>query len=110
MKSVALTLTGPEPRIDLEFYNREPGAAAIKVSGPIGLDGLYRRGDKAPLGVTAMKGNWLNDRIFVIQRMTLGGGFAAQKYSLLFHDEVLNIRGLDRNDREVSVEGGAWKP
>jgi CubicO group peptidase (beta-lactamase class C family) len=110
VKSLALTLTGSQPRIDLEFYNREPGAPAIKVSSPIGLDGLYRKGDKVPLGVTAVKGSWLNDHTFVIQRMTVGGGFAPQKYTLWFDDEKLNIRGLDRNDREVSVDGGAWKP
>jgi hypothetical protein len=52
-----------------------------------------------------MKGSWLNNRIFEIRRMTLGGTSAAQKYTLLLHDEKLNIRGVDRNDREVSVEG-----
>jgi hypothetical protein len=57
-----------------------------------------------------MKGGWLTDRIFEIRRMTLGGGFAAQKYTLLFHDDELNIRGLDRNNREVSIDGGSWKP
>jgi CubicO group peptidase (beta-lactamase class C family) len=109
LKSLSLTLTGPQPRVDFEFY-RGPGAPPVKAGGPIGLDGLYRRGEAVPLGVTAMKGGWLTDRIFEIRRMTLGGGFAAQKYTLLFHDDELNIRGLDRNNREVSIDGGSWKP
>jgi CubicO group peptidase (beta-lactamase class C family) len=109
VKSLSLTLIGPQPRVDFEFYGRDAAAPPIKVGSPIGLDGLYRRGDPIPLGVTAMKGSWLNDLIFVIQRLTLGGGFAAQKYTLLFHDEMLNLRGLDRNDREVSVDEGSWQ-
>jgi CubicO group peptidase (beta-lactamase class C family) len=109
LRSLALTFTGPEPRIDLEFYNREPGAPFIEVGGAIGLDGLYRKGDKLPVGVTAAKGHWLNDHTFMLQRMTVGGGFGVQKYTLSFDDEKLNIRGLDRNGREVSVDGGSWR-
>jgi hypothetical protein len=105
VKSLSLTLTGPQPRIDFEFY-RGPGAPSVKVGGPIGLDGLYRRGDPVPAGGSAAKGSWLNDHTFVVQRPILGGGLAEQKYTLGFDGDKLNLRGrLDPNDREVSVDG-----
>lgn len=44
LKSLALTLTGSEPRVDVEFYDRNPTRPSRKVGGPIGLDGRYRRG------------------------------------------------------------------
>jgi CubicO group peptidase (beta-lactamase class C family) len=106
VKSLLLTLTGPQPRVDFEFY-RGPGAPSAKVSGPIGLDGLYRRGDPVPAGVAAAKGSWLNDHTFVIKRLILGGGSAEQKYTLGFDDGKLSLRGLDSSGREISVAGQA---
>ena len=107
IKSLTLTLTGPQPRIDLEFYNQGPGAPSRRVGGPIGLDGLYRRGDATQVGIAAVKGSWLNDRTFVLQRFILGAGAAEQKYTLWFDDEKLNLRGTDWNGRDVSIDGEA---
>ena len=107
IKSLTLTLTGPQPRIDLEFYNQGPGAPSRRVGGPIGLDGLYRRGDATQVGIAAVKGSWLNDRTFVLQRFILGAGAAEQKYTLWFDDEKLNLRGTDWNGRDVSIDGAA---
>ena len=108
LKSLTLALTGPQPRIDFEFYGRDPGAPSRTVGGPIGLDGLYRRGDMTEVGIVAVKGSWLNDHTFVIQRLLLGSGFSEQKYTLWFDDEKLNVRGKDRAGRDVSIDGGAW--
>jgi CubicO group peptidase (beta-lactamase class C family) len=109
LKSLTLALTGPEPRIDFEFYGRDPGAPSRRVGGPIGLDGLYRRGDMTEVGIAAVKGSWLNDHTFVIERLLLGSGFPEQKYTLWFDDEKLNVRGKDRFGRDVSVDGVAWR-
>ncbi len=109
VKSLTLTLTGPQPRFDLEFFSRNPGAPSIRVGGPIGLDGLYRKGDPTPYGLFAAKGGWMNDHTFVAQSVTLGAGSAEQKWTLSFDDEKLNLRGTDRNGREVSIDGGAWR-
>ncbi|SDK06338.1 CubicO group peptidase, beta-lactamase class C family [Bradyrhizobium lablabi] len=109
LKSLSLTLTGSQPRIDVEFFDRDPTAPSRKVGGPIGLDGRYQKGDTTPAGVSAAKGSWSNDHTFVLNRMILGAGFSEQKYTLSFDDEKLNVRGLDWNGREVSVDGGSWR-
>jgi CubicO group peptidase (beta-lactamase class C family) len=109
LKSLTLALTGPQPRIDFEFYGLGSGAPSRTVGGPIGLDGLYRRGDMTEVGIAAVKGSWLNDHTFVIQRLLLGSGRSEQKYTLWFDDEKLNVRGKDRAGRDVSVDGGTWR-
>lgn len=109
LKSLSLTLTGSQPRLDLEFFDRDPTAPPRKVGGPIGLDGRYQRGDTTPAGVSAAKGSWSNEHTFVLNRIILGSSLPEQKYTLSFDDEKLNVRGLDRNGREVSVDGGAWR-
>jgi len=110
LKSLSLTLVGPQPRIDLEFYDRDPTGPSRKVGGPIGLDGRYQKGDVAPAGLSAAKGSWSNDHTFVLNRMILGAGFPEQKYTLWFDGDNVNVHGRDRNDRDVSVDGGSWKP
>jgi hypothetical protein len=61
------------------------------------------------VGIAAVKGSWLNDHTFVIQRQLLGSGSPEQKYTLWFDDEKLNVRGKDRFGRDVSVDGVAWR-
>ncbi|SDN02232.1 serine hydrolase [Afipia sp. GAS231] len=109
LKSLSLTLTGSQPRIDLEFFDRDPTAPSRKVGGPIGLDGRYQKGDTTPAGVSAAKGSWSSDHTFLLRRLILGAGLAEQKYTLSFDDEKLSVRGIDRNGREVSVDGGSWR-
>ena len=108
LKSLKLTLTGSEPRVDVEFFDRDPTKPSRLVGGPIGLDGLYRKGDMTPVGLSAAKGSWMDEHTFMLNRTILGAGFREQKYMLSFDEGKLNVRGRDFNGREVSVEGGAW--
>jgi hypothetical protein len=105
VKSLSLTLTGPHTGYDLEIYSRDPTKPSLKFTGPIGLDGLYRKSDPTFAGVIATKGTWLNNHTFLIERFTLGGGFAEQKWTLWFDGEKLNLRRNDRNGREISADG-----
>lgn len=107
LKSLSLTLAGSQPRIDLEFFDRDPTAPPRKVGGPIGLDGLYRQGDMSPAGPSAAKGSWSDDHTFQLRRLILGAGLAEQKYTLSFDGGNLTVRGFDRNGREVSVDSGS---
>lgn len=109
LKSLKLTLTGSEPRVDVEFFDRDPTKPSRLIGGPIGLDGLYRRGDMSPAGPSAAKGSWKDDHTFVLNRMILGAGFREQTYTLSFDDGKLNVSSRDFNGREVSVEGGAFE-
>jgi CubicO group peptidase (beta-lactamase class C family) len=106
VKSLSLTLDGSQPRYDLELYSSNPNNPASKVSGPIGLDGLYPKGEPAGSAVSAVKGKWLNTHAFEIERLTIGGSSLAQKWTLWFDGETLNLRGKRFDGREVSIDSG----
>jgi CubicO group peptidase (beta-lactamase class C family) len=104
VKSLSLSLTEPQPRYELEFYTQYQSNASLKFTGLIGLDGLYRKGASTPLGVIALKGAWLNDHAFAIDFRLIGGD-SDQRWILSVDGEKPNLRGKDREGREVSIDG-----
>ena len=100
VNGMSLTLTNPSPRFDLDVAG--PGYRSVKLSGPIGLDGLYRRGEPAPFGVTAFKGMWSDDHTFVIDAQFMGVG-EQRKWTLSFDGERPTLHGKSRDDRDVAV-------
>jgi hypothetical protein len=44
VKSLLLILNDPQPRYDLEISIPDQANSSIRLAGPIGLDGLYRKG------------------------------------------------------------------
>lgn len=105
VRSLLLTLAGPNPHYELEINSRDPTAPALKFAGPIGLDGLFRKSDPTALGVVATKGSWLDGQTFVVERRTLGADAPLQKWTLRFDGDTLNLRGNDRGGLEVSIVG-----
>jgi len=105
LKSLSLTFAEPQARYDLEIYPQDPTQPPLTSSGPIGLDGLYRKGEPSASGVVAMKGSWLNGSTFVIERLTIGAGQEAQKWILSFAGAKLYLRGRARDGRTVTIEG-----
>lgn len=106
VKSISLSLADPNPRYDLEIYGREQTLPPTRFSGPIGLDGLYRKSEPAAAGVFATKGKWVNGSTFEVERQALGMD-ELQKWTLSFDGNKLQIRGKDRTGREVSLDGDA---
>jgi CubicO group peptidase (beta-lactamase class C family) len=104
VKSLSLSLTGPQPRYELEIYTQYQSNASLQFTGPIGLDGLYRKGDSSPLGVIALKGTWLNDHAFAID-LRLVGGDKDQRWILSFDGDKPKLRGKDAHGREISIDG-----
>lgn len=66
LRSLSLILTDPQPRYDVSIY-ADATKSGPRLTGPIGLDGLYRKGEPTYLqewpvrGVNAVKGNWQDD-------------------------------------------------
>lgn len=73
----------------------------LRFTGPIGLDGRYRKGEVSYYGfgprfkglpsVYALKGAWQDDQTFLINRMLLGHG-PLQIWTLTFDGNTLNVR------------------
>jgi hypothetical protein len=74
------------------------------LSGPIGLDGVYRKSEPTASGIAAVKGTWLNGSTFEIERQTVGTG-EQQKWTLSFDGAKLHVRSKSLGGREVLIDG-----
>jgi hypothetical protein len=104
LKSLSLTLVDPNPRYDFEVYIRDQTRPSLRFGGPIGFDGLYRKGEPTASGTFASKGKWLNGSTLEIERLALGMD-EQRKWTLSFEGDRLHLSGKDRAGREVSVDG-----
>jgi hypothetical protein len=117
LKSLSLILTDPQPHYDVEIYARDTNKSGPRFTGPIGLDGRYRRGElthhgfgELPEGcprVNAVKGTWQDDHTFVIDRLVLGQAEPAERWTLTFDEEKLNVRAKINERPEISIDGEA---
>ena len=62
---------------------------------------------KVYLGSTRFKGTWQDDHTFVIDRLVLGLGQAAERWTLTFDGSKLNVRVNIRERLEISIDSGA---
>jgi CubicO group peptidase (beta-lactamase class C family) len=104
VKSLSLSLTDPNPRYELEMYARDPTRQSLRFSGPIGLDGLYRKSEPTASRIFATKGKWLNGSTLEIERQAVGMD-ELQKWTLSFDGDRLRLTGKNRDGRDVSIDG-----
>jgi len=124
LKSLSLILTDPQPRYDIETYSHDTTKSGPRFTGPIGLDGLYRKGELTDQGannpffggapkvrvVNAVKGTWIDDHpdnhTFVIDWRVLGlANSPEERWTLTFDADKLNVRVKFGVRPEISVDG-----
>ena len=96
-----------DPRYDVEIDTHNPANPVIRMRGPIGLDGLYRKSELTSFGLRAVKGAWVSGDTFAVDVQYVGAG-EQQKFSLSFSgDNKVMLRSRTRDGRDVTVEGEA---
>jgi CubicO group peptidase (beta-lactamase class C family) len=115
LRSLSLILTGPQPHYDIETYERHTTKSGERFSGPIGLDGLYRKGEIVYHGVdtrfeglprvNAVKGTWQGDHAFVIDRLVLGLGQPPEQTTFTFFGEKLNVLINITEGGQILIDG-----
>ena len=115
LRSLSLVLTDPKPRYDIEMYDRGKTNSWSGFSGPIGLDGLYRKTDVVYHGfdprydgaprVNAVKGTWRDEHTFVINCLALGDGHQPEQWTLTFDGKALDLRVQIADGPEFSANG-----
>lgn len=105
VKSLTLTLAGPNPHYDFELYSRNSARPPEMISGPIGLDGLYRKGKDTPYGPLAVKGRWLDDHAFEVERINIGASELSRKWTLSFDGDKVSLRGKNYEGINVAIDG-----
>lgn len=102
--SLSLTLADPNPRYELEIYTHNPANPLVRLGGPIGLEGLYRKTKPNVSGMRAVKGRWLDQHTFDVDVQYLGAG-EQREWVLSFDGGKVNLRGKDRRGQEISIDG-----
>ncbi|MCK1361051.1 hypothetical protein [Bradyrhizobium sp. 199] len=104
VRSISLSFTDkPGYAVDIDTHN--PANPVIRLRGPIGLDGLYRKSELTSFGLRAVKGAWVSADTFAIDMQYVGLG-EQQKFSLSFSgDNKVVLHGKTRAGREVAVDG-----
>ena len=120
VKSLSLILTDPQPHYDIETYTRDTTRSGPGFTGPIGLDGLYRKGELTCQGannpffagpprvrvVNAVKGTWVDDHTFVVDWRVLGlANSPEERWTLTFDGEKLNVCVKFGAGPEISIDG-----
>lgn len=107
LKSLSLTFAGPDPHYDMELYPRNSSRPPEKISGPLGLDGYFRKGSDTPYGPLAVKGRWLDDHTFEVERLNIGASELARKWLLWFDGDRLQLRGRNSAGVDVAIDSVA---
>jgi hypothetical protein len=120
LKSLALMLTENQPSYDIETYVQDTTKPGPKFTGPIGLHGLYRKGELTYQGVdnpffggpprvrvvNAVKGTWVDDHTFVVDWRVLGlANSPEERWILTFDEDKLEVRIKFGAGSEMSVDG-----
>jgi CubicO group peptidase (beta-lactamase class C family) len=96
--------------LSLTFENR--GAAYAyefdgqRLGGPIGLDGLYGVGGRRVFGISAAKGQWLDDKTFQLDVQTLGNDDAGMA-TFTFDGKSLSGRLATLGGFKAELQGEA---
>jgi CubicO group peptidase (beta-lactamase class C family) len=104
IKSLSLSLTYAQASYKVEFDTHNPANPVIRLGGPIGLDGLYRKSELTSFGLRAVKGSWVKPDTFVIDVQYVGLG-EQRKFSLSFNGNKVSLRGKARDGRDILVDG-----
>jgi hypothetical protein len=98
-----MTLPGSSGEYAVEFYPNDPAGRPRRFEGPIGFDGLYRKGHPTGAEIFAARGRWLDGATLEIERQVVGMD-DLQKWTLSFAAHRLTLHGKDSDGGNVSVE------
>jgi CubicO group peptidase (beta-lactamase class C family) len=116
IKSLSLYLADAWPHYALETYPSGT-TATLKFTGPIGFDGHYQKGELVYYGlsdrlegsprVTAAKGTWQGENTLLIERLELGQGEPAERWTLMFFGDNLSLLAQFPGAEDIFIEGQA---
>jgi hypothetical protein len=114
-KTFSLNLVGPNPSWEYTVgpnpsweytigTQRLDRPTAARFAGPIGLDGLFRKSSSTTNGIDAVKGSWLDDHTFVVERRILGHA-DTQKWTLAFTGRKVDVTFESTDGAKLDLHG-----
>lgn len=98
-----MNLVDPNPSWEYTVATERLDRPTARFSGTIGLDGLFRK-SFARYGVHAVKGSWVDDHTFVVERRILGHG-ETQRWTLAFDGKKVDINFENTDGPKAELHG-----
>jgi len=105
VKTILLNLVDPNPSWEITTATERLDRPTARFAGPIGLHGLFRKGS-ARYGIDAVKGSWLDDHTFVVERRILGHG-ETQRWTLAFDGKKVDVNFESTDGAKAELHGEA---
>jgi hypothetical protein len=99
-----LNLADPNPSWEYTIGTQRLDRPTATFAGPIGLDGLFRMSSPTSYGIDAVKGSWLDDHTFVVERRILGHA-ETQKWTLAFDGKKVAVTFESTDGAKVDLHG-----
>ena len=106
-KTFSLNLVDPNPSWEYMVATERLDRPTVRFAGPIGLDGRFRKAS-TPYGIDAVKGSWLDDHTFVVERRILGHG-ETQKWTLAFDGKKVDVTFESTDGAKADLHGEIYE-
>jgi CubicO group peptidase (beta-lactamase class C family) len=103
-KTFSLNLVDPNPSWEITTSTQRLDRPTARFAGPIGLDGLFRKGSPAIYGIDAVKGGWLDNHTFAVERRILGHG-EMQRWTLVFAGKKVDVHYESTDGAKAELHG-----
>jgi len=106
VKMFTLNFLESDPSWLITTDTGKPDAAEERFTGPMGLDGTFRKSLPAFYGINATRGRWLNEHTFALERRVLGHG-ETQTWSLTFDGNKVSVAFETTDGAKLELLGEA---
>jgi CubicO group peptidase (beta-lactamase class C family) len=105
VKTFSLTFSDADPFWEITTETGKTDRPTQRFSGLLGLDGTFRRSPPAPYGINAVRGRWLNENTFSIERRILGHS-ETQTWALSFSGDEVKVKFENTDGLKAELHGG----
>jgi hypothetical protein len=106
VEALSLNLVDPNPSWEITTATQRQDRPTARLSGPIGLDGRFRKSVPASYGINAVKGSWIDDHTFVAERRILGHG-DVDRWTLAFDGDKVDVKFESTDGFKTELHGEA---
>jgi hypothetical protein len=104
VKTFSLTFSDADPFWEITTETGKTERPTQRFSGLLGLDGTFRRSPPAPYGINAVRGRWLNENTFSIERRILGHS-ETQTWVLSFSGDKVKVNFENTDGFKAELHG-----
>ena len=106
IKTFVLNLTDADPSWVITTETGKPERPTAQLSGLLGLNGIFRKSPPAAYGINAVRGRWVDERTFAMERRILGHS-EMQFWTLSFDANKVDIHFENTDGTKAELHGEA---